>query len=744
MARATSFALLSRVIPFIKPLFALKDLTIVLFVVGIMAIIIVPLPSWVLDLLLTVSLSIATLIILISIFIAKPTDFSTYPTLILLVTLFRLALNIATTRMILSEGHNGAEAVSEIIASFGAFVVGGNYVIGVIVFIILVLVNFMVVTNGSTRVAEVAARFSLDAMPGKQMAIDADLNAGLIDEKEAKNRRQEIVGEANFYGAMDGASKFVKGDAIAGIIITIINIVGGILIGSFQNDLSIAQSVETYTLLTIGDGLVAQIPALLVATATGIIITRASKDEASNFASGAIAQLGRDYKTLMIVGLILLLFAAVPGLPTLSLGFIGLSFLLTSLLIRDSQDGAISAWLKGKAPWLGDLSSGGGGAAAALKPSRRKGDAKESAPKAKEKTPEERAKEEEIALERVLKVEILELDMGYQLIKLADDKQGGDLSDRIRAMRRKVAGEFGFLMPQVYICDNLQLEPNSYEIMLKGVSIGNGQVYPGQFMAINSGLAIDAIDGVAAKEPAFGLEAIWIHGDKKNDAIVKGYTVVDPSTVITTHLAELVKKYAEEMLTRQDTQKLIDALKKEYPTVAEDALKAAGSVGLIQSVLKNLLHEKIPIKDMLTIMECIADCAGATRNPEILTEQTRSRLARTITNMYRTEGGVMRILTLDFNAEQKMLDKLKDQNGARNLLLSVNEINALVQAARAKKEEVIAKGVSPAILIVDPLLRRSIAQIFERFNLDIVTLSHAEIDLSASFESLGAISLNEN
>ncbi|MDR2152543.1 MAG: flagellar biosynthesis protein FlhA [Helicobacteraceae bacterium] len=743
MAQATSLSLLNRVFPFLKHLLALKDLTIVFFVVGIMAIIIVPLPSWLLDLLLTVSLSIATLIILISIFIAKPTDFSTYPTLILLVTLFRLALNIATTRMILSEGHNGAEAVSDIIASFGNFVVGGNYVIGAIVFVILALVNFIVVTNGSTRVAEVSARFSLDAMPGKQMAIDADLNAGLINESEAKKRRQEIVGEANFYGAMDGASKFVKGDAIASIIITIVNIVGGILIGVFQNDLSVSESVATYTLLTIGDGLVGQIPALLIATATGIIITRASKEEATNFASGAIEQLGRDYKTLLIVGFILLLFAMAPGLPALSLGFIGLSFIAVSLLIRDSQDSAVSGWLKAKFPFLSEL--GGADASAALKPSRKKGDgAKESAQKAKEKTPEERAKEEEAALERALKVELLELDMGYQLIKLADDKQGGDLSDRIRAMRRKVAGEFGFLMPQVYICDNLQLDPNSYEILLKGVAVGSGQVYPGQFLAINSGLAVDEIDGVAAKEPAFGLDAIWIHGDKKSDAIVKGYTVVDPSTVITTHLAELVKQYAEDMLTRQDAQKLIDSLKKEYPSVVDDALKAAGGVGLIQSVLKNLLREKIPIKDMLTIMETIADCAAAVRNPEILTEQTRSKLARTITNMYKSEGGVMRILTLDAATEQRFLDKLKDQNGARNLVLNVKEIAAFIDATRVKKEELIVKGVSPAILIVDPLLRRSIAQIYERFSVDIVTLSHAEIDPSAQFEALGSVAINEN
>ncbi|MDR2033748.1 MAG: flagellar biosynthesis protein FlhA [Helicobacteraceae bacterium] len=742
MAQATPFNLLSRVFPFLKALFALKDFTIVIFVVGIMAIIIVPLPSFVLDLLLTLSLSIATLIILISIFIAKPTDFSTYPTMILLVTLFRIVLNIATTRMILSEGHNGPEAVSDIIASFGSFVVGGNYVIGIVVFTILVLVNFMVVTNGSTRVAEVAARFSLDAMPGKQMAIDADLNAGLINEEDAKKRRQEIVTEANFYGAMDGASKFVKGDAIAGIIITIVNIVGGILIGVFQNDLSVSQSAATYTLLTIGDGLVGQIPALLVATATGIIITRASKEEASNFASGAISQLGRDYKTLLIVGFILFLFAIVPGLPTLSLGFIGLCFILMALLIRNSQDGAIGAWLRKNLPWLNELSSDGADATFS-RPTHKKDQSAPAASKPKEKTSEERAKEEESAIERVLKGELLELDMGYQLIKLAGDKHGGDLSDRIRTMRRKIAGENGFLMPQVYICDNLQLEPNSYEIKLKGVAIGNGQVFPGQFLAINSGLAIEEIDGTATKEPAFGLDATWIHSDKKSDAIVKGYTVVDPATVIATHLTELVKKYAEDMLTREDVQKLIDILKKDYPTVVADAIKATESagIGLIQAALKNLLHEKIPIKDMLTIMEAIADLAPAIKNSEILTELIRSRLKRTITSMYKNENGVMRILTLEYASEQRLLDKCKDQNGTRNLLLNVREINALVDAARTKKDELISKGVSPIILIVEPQLRRSLAQIFERFNLDIVCLSHSEIENSASFEVLGNISI---
>ncbi len=658
MARANTFNLLTRVFPFMRAVMEAKQLTIVLVIVGIMAIIIVPLPSAVLDILLVLSISIATLIILISVFIARPTDFTTYPTLVLMVTLFRLSLNVATTRMILSEGHEGPDAVSDIIASFGSFVVGGNYVIGIVIFSILVLVNFIVITNGSTRVAEVSARFTLDAMPGKQMAIDADLNAGLIDEEQARQRRQEIISEANFYGAMDGSSKFVKGDAIAAIIITLINIIGGILIGVFQHDMTMGESATTFTILTIGDGLVGTIPALLVATATGIIITRASKEDA-NFASGVITQLGRDYKVMFIVGGILLLFAAVPGLPTISLLIVGLCFILMAILVRDSQDGAISNFLKARFPVLAELSAADAVATAqkGTPPARSaskgtppaggaKGGAKEGEPKAKEKSPEELKAEEEKALEDILKVELLELDVGYQLIKLADKAQGGDLLDRIRTMRRKIASEFGFLMPQVRIRDNLQLEPNSYEILLKGVSIGGGQVYPGHFLAMNSGLVMDEIEGIATKEPAFGLDATWVTPDRKEDAIIKGYTVVDPATVITTHLSELVKKHAEEMLTRQDVQKLVDSLKKEYPAVVEDVLRVA-SVGVIQRILKDLLHEKVPIRDMLTIMETIADVAEVTKSPDILLEQVRSRLARTITGLYKNDQGMIRLLTID-------------------------------------------------------------------------------------------------
>lgn len=736
MAEASAKNILQRVFPFFKYILHIKDLTVVFVVIAILAIIIVPLPSALLDLLLTLSFAIATLVILISLFIARPTDFTTYPTLILLVTLYRLALNIATTRMILAEGHNGPEAVSDIIASFGNFVVGGNYVIGIIIFSILVLVNFMVVTNGSTRVSEVQARFTLDAMPGKQMAIDADLNAGLIDEAEARKRRQEILTEANFYGAMDGASKFVKGDAVAGIIITIINIVGGILIGVFQNDLTMSQSATTYTILTIGDGLVGQIPALLIATATGIIITRASKED-SNFASGVISQLGQDYKVLLIVGSVLLLFAAVPGLPTISLGFVGLAFFIMALLIYDSNTGVISAFLKKKAPMLADTQS------VATTPKKQAQASKDSAPKPKEKSAEEQKIDEEKALEDILKVELLELDVGYQLIKLADKNQGGDLLERIRTMRRKIASEYGFLMPQVRIRDNLQLEPNNYEFLLKGVSIGSGEVYPGHFLAMNSGLVIDEVAGIATKEPAFGLDATWVQADRKEDAIIKGYTVVDPATVITTHLSELVKRHAEEMLTRQDVQKLIDSLKKEYPVVVDDALRATGGVGLIQRVLKELLHEKIPIKDLLTIMETIADVAPIVKSEAIIVEQVRSKLARTITSLYKNENGMIRLVTLDTATEQKLLDKTKDQNGQKNILLTVKEINSLVEASSAKAKELLEKGVAPVVFIVDPMLRKPLFEIYERFGLDVVVLSHAEIDPTARFEVMGSVRVED-
>ncbi|MGE4399882.1 MAG: flagellar biosynthesis protein FlhA, partial [Campylobacterales bacterium] len=646
--------------PILKVLGKAKQFTMVLMVIAIMAIIIVPLPTMVLDFFLTISIAIAVLMILIAFYAPKPTDLTTYPTLLLIVTLYRLALNVATTRMILSEGHNGPEAVSHIVAAFGQFVVGGNFVIGTIIFTILVLINFMVITKGSGRVAEVAARFTLDAMPGKQMAIDADLNAGMIDEPEARKRRQEIVGEANFYGAMDGASKFISGDAVAGIIITVVNIIGGFLIGVFQHDLSVSTSASTYTILTIGDGLVAQLPALIISTSVGIIITRATKSDAESsiFTENIVDQLIQDYKVLLIVGGILIMFALIPGLPTLSLGFVGLCFLgLGYMMLREKHPEVLEKIKQSaKKPKTKTEQEKELDLAAAA-------EAHKAAPSAKpQKSAEEIRKEEEDAIEDILKVELLELNVGYGLIRLADTNQGGDLLERIRGMRRKIALDFGFVMPQVRIRDNLQLSSNHYEVMLKGVPIGSGEIYPEKFLAMNSGLVTEEIQGINTKEPAFGLDATWIDPEEKEEALMKGYTVVDPSTVVATHMSELVKKHAEELLTRQDVLNLIEKLKKDYPAVVDDALKVA-SIGVIQRVLKQLLHEKIPIKDMLTIMESISDTAEYTKSIDVLVEQVRARLARVITSLYKSDDGTIKLLTFNNETEQRLLDKTRDQGG---------------------------------------------------------------------------------
>lgn len=721
--------LLVKIAPFLEPIVKSKDLTIVIFIIAILAIIMVPLPSAILDFFLVISLSISVLVILIAIYIPKPTDLTTFPTLILIITLYRLALNISTTRMILSNGHLGTDAVSDIISSFGQFVVGGNYVIGVIVFTILVLINFMVITKGSGRVAEVAARFTLDAMPGKQMAIDADLNAGLIDEKTARKRREEIIQEASFYGAMDGSSKFVKGDAVAGIIITIINIVGGFLIGAFQHDLDLATSAKTYTILTIGDGLVAQIPALISSTATGIIITRANKGE-ENFTDGAMDQLFGEYKTLLIVGFILVLFGLVPGLPTFSLMFVGILFLGLGYLVKQTNDGNFSFQkLFSTTP-------------AAMQKAKQEAQVKSQSEQAPKKSPDELKKEEETTLNDILKLEILELDLGYQLIKLADPAQGGDLLDRVKSMRRKIATDFGYLIPQVRIRDNLHLNPNHYQLLLKGIEIGNGEIYPDKFLAMDSGLAIEKIQGIPTKEPAFGLDALWIDARDKEDAIIKGYTAVDPATVISTHLSELIKKYSEELLTRQEVQSLVDKLQKDYPVVVADCLKVA-NVGLIQKVLKALLHEKIPIKDLLTILETISDIAEITRNVSIIVEQVRAKLSRAITKLYKDENGVLKLLTFNSGTEQKLLDALRERDGVRDLILNIGQINTLVQVTSDEAAKLLHKGIAPVVLIVDPLLRKSLSDIFEKFGLDVVVLSHAEIDSSSKFEVMGTIEIEK-
>ncbi|HDU9528324.1 TPA: flagellar biosynthesis protein FlhA [Campylobacter jejuni] len=705
--------------PLIAPVLKAKSLTIVGFLVCILAIIIVPLPSPILDFFLALSIALSVLIILISIYIPKPTDLTTFPTLILIITLFRLSLNIATTRMILSEGQNGSEAVSEIIAAFGEFVVGGNMVIGVIVFCILVLINFMVVTKGSTRVSEVQARFTLDAMPGKQMAIDADLNAGLIDEQTARARRQEVIAEANFYGAMDGSSKFIKGDAVAGIIITIINIIGGFLIGSFQHDMALSDAASTYTILTIGDGLVSQIPGLITSTATAIIITRASKDE-ENFAEGTLTQLLSEYRTLLIVGFVLFIFALVPGLPTLSLGFMALVFLSLGYLTKQVKEGKIDITTvkKSKPSAAAASQSGAGGTTAA--PAK--------------KSEEEILKEEEHKINDILKVEILELELGYGLIKLAEN----ELTERIRSMRRSIAESLGFLMPKIRIRDNLRLKPNEYSFKLKGVSIASAEIYPDKYLAMDSGFITEEIEGIATKEPAFNSDALWIDANLKDEATLNGYIVIDPASVISTHMSELIKAHASELLTRQEVQNLLDKVKNDYPIIVEGALGVA-PVSLIQKILKDLLKHHIPIKDMLTILESVSDIAEVSKSFDMIIEHVRASLARMITNMYLDDKGNLDIFILDSASSAVLMENVQFRDGSYHLPLSVAQTGTLVDTLRAEVAAVANGRIKPFILCVEPQLRKFIADICYNFSINIVVLSFAEIAENTNFNTEGII-----
>ena len=709
-------------------IFGSKDLSVVFFIVAILAIIIVPLPSFILDFMLSISMALSILIILIGLYIKKPTDFSAFPTLLLLVTLYRLALNVATTRMILSEGSKGANAVSDIITAFGEFVVGGNYVIGIIVFCILVLVNLMVVTNGSTRVTEVRARFQLDSLPGKQMAIDADMNAGLIDEHEAKRRRDALSQEADFYGAMDGASKFVKGDAIAGIIITIVNIVGGFLIGVFQHDMSVADSASTFTILTIGDGLVGQIPALIISTATGIIITRSTKGEEDNFAKDLVTQLVNSQKIVTILGAILFVGAMIPGFPHASLIFISLVFFSIAYLMGEGEKKSIFSFLDNFFKKKKDATS-----PSAPAPQKPIDISSHAAPPKPQKSEEEIEREEEAIINDVLKVEVLELFLGYQLIKLADVKQNGDLIERIRGIRKKIASDFGFLVPKIRIKDNLQLSPTHYEFFLKGVKIGEGDVMPDHFLAMDTGYVGSPIEGIPTKEPAFGMDALWIEPKDKEEAIIQGYTVIDPSTVISTHISELIKQYAPEFITKDEVKKLLNRLNDVYPAIIEEASKLP--TGVIRQVLQELLKEKIPIRDMLTILECITDIAQAVQNNiPIIVEQVRTRLARTITNIFKSDDGSIKLLIFANDTEHALITKIKEQGSNSTLLLTINETQKLKESIEESMLRVVQMGISPVILLVDNKLRRPLYEKMEQYKIDVVVLSHTELDPNVNFE----------
>ena len=698
-----------------KKLFS-KDLIVVALFVAILAIIIIPLPKGVLDFFLIISLSLSLLILLISLYIQKPSDLTTFPTIILILALFRLSLNIATTRSILSEGHNGPEAVSSIIAAFGEFVVGGNMVIGIIVFVILVLINFMVVTKGATRVAEVTARFTLDSMPGKQMAIDADLNAGFIDDKQAQQRRKSLISEANFYGAMDGSSKFVKGDAVAGIIITMVNLIGGLLIGLFQHDMTVAQSGEIYTILTIGDGLVAQLPALILSTATAIIITRSNMDE-DKFASQAVNQLIKDSKSLFLVGIGMILFGFIPGFPTGILIVMGSLMMFIGYvisMIEAEKDNAVTRFFK---------------------PQAQKVKMDENVSTLKDKKKSMAVPDEGKSIETIMKLEVLELKLGIRLLQLVQGNS--ELLDKIKAIRKTIASELGFVIPQIRISDDSNLAANEYQLYLKRIPLVKGKVEVDKLLAMG-GLTNEKLVGLKVKEPVFNLDATWIASTLKEEALMKGFTVVDAPTIISTHISEIIKKHAEDIITRQDIVDIIDRLKKDFPIVIEEAMKVT-SYGSLLKVCRDLLHEKIPIIDMLTIIEAVADIAEFTKAPEVLLEHVRAKLYRLITQKFKDTDGVLHIITIKPELEQQFIGKIQEHHGVSQLMLSIAEINNLVTKTKKLLDSIEVKGFSKITMVVDPILRKRISEIYEKFGLQVSVLSHAELDSKANFAIEGTL-----
>lgn len=675
-------------------------------VVGILMVMIIPLPTIILDLLFSLNITIALIILLMSMYNSNPLHFSSFPSVLLVTTLFRLSLNIASTRLILLHGHEGAGAVGHVIQAFGSFVVGGSFAVGVVIFMIMVLINFIVITKGSGRIAEVAARFTLDAMPGKQMAIDADLNAGLIDENEAKQRREEISQQSEFYGAMDGASKFVRGEAIASIIIIVINITGGLLIGVFLQGMAVGQAAETYTLLTIGDGLVSQIPALIISTSAGIIVSRA----ASNVSMGKefFKQFGMQPQALAAAAGTIILFGIIPGMPQIPFLILGIVTGGIAYLAFKNQ--------------------------AAVQQSK-----EEEETKTKKATDVDPGSPE--AVEALLPLDILELEVGYALIPLVDENQGGDLLERIKAIRRQFAMDMGMIIPPLHVRDNLRLKPDEYVVLIKGVQIAQGTIMINNLLAMDSGSVKRKIEGIPTTEPAFQLPALWITENKKDEAQIAGYTVVDPSTVIATHLTEILKTHADELLGRQDTQKLVDNLAKTQPKVIEELIPNLLSLGGLQKVLQNLLRERVSIRDLLTICETCADFAVMSKDPDILTEYVRQKLARSIVSSFTDDTGNLSVLTLATRIEDIIRESVQQGEQGAFLSLEPNLAQRLLEATQAEVERVSLEGYQP-LIICSPVIRRHLRRLLERFMPAVIVVSHNELTSQSKIQSLGTIDIN--
>ncbi|MCM7468324.1 flagellar biosynthesis protein FlhA [Enterobacter bugandensis] len=658
-------------------------------IMTILAMMILPLPTFVLDLLFTFNIVLSIMILLVAMFTQNTLEFSAFPTVLLFSTLLRLALNVASTRVILMNGHTGSDAAGQVVEAFGHFLVGGNFAIGIIVFVILIIINFMVITKGAGRIAEVGARFSLDGMPGKQMAIDADLNAGLIGEEEAKRRRKEVTQEADFYGSMDGASKFVRGDAIAGLLIMAINIIGGLVIGVMQHDMSAGVAGETYTLLTIGDGLVAQIPGLVISTAAGVVVTRVANDQ--DVGEQMVGQLFTSPRVIVLAAGVIGLLGLIPGMPN----FVFLLFTVALL--------GVAWWLRGRE---GDVKKSGGVQADT--------DAAEA-----EVTPINEATWSDVQME-----DTLGLEVGYRLIPMVDHEQQGQLLTRVRGIRKKFAQQMGFLPPAVHIRDNLDLAPTHYRILLKGVTIGSGDVQPDRWMAINPGCAEGEVPGTPCTEPTFGLPALWIDEVHRELAQTLGYTVVDPSSVVATHLNHLISTHTEELFGRQEAQQLLDQITKQSPKLVEDLIPAIISLTTLHKVLQNLLAERVPIRDMRTIIDTLAEFATAQSDADELTTRVRARLSRAITQQWFPGDGDIQLIGLDLSLEQLLVQATQSGSAIEPGIAE----NLMKQTEQALQHQ---EGLgAPPVLLVNPALRLMLSRYLRRIFPQMAVLSSQEINTS--------------
>jgi flagellar biosynthesis protein FlhA len=676
-----------------------SDIGLALGMMAILMVLILPLPPLLLDFSLAISITFSVLVLMTSLFIQTPLEFSAFPTVLLIATMLRLALNLASTRLILARGHEGTDAAGHVIEAFGRFVMGGNFVIGIIVFTILVIVNFVVITKGSGRIAEVAARFHLDAMPGKQMAIDADLSAGLIDEKDARRRRKALEDESGFFGAMDGASKFVRGDAIAGLLVVLINVIGGMVIGIVQQSLSFTDAARTYTLLTVGDGLVTQIPALIVSTAAGLLVSKAGVTGAADKA--LLSQLSGYPKALGMSGAVMMVMALLPGIPMLPF-----------------------------------LALGGGAATLAYVINRR---TKRTAAAESRKAEVAKAAPAEEPVAAALKMDDLKMELGYALLPLVNAPDGSDrLTEQIKALRRSLATEMGFVMPAVRILDNVQLEANSYVIKVKEVEAGTGRVWHGQYMVMDPAGNQVTLPGVHTTEPTFGLPATWIDTSLKEEATVKGYTVVDAATVLATHLTELIKGNMSELLSYGEVQKLIKELPKEQADLIKDIVPSLITISGIQRVLQILLAERVSVRDLSTILEGIADGLAGTRNPAMLAEHVRARLARQLCAQHTSPAGYLPIIALTAKWEQTFAESIVGQGDDRSLAMQPSKLTEFINLVREKFEQAAREGEAP-VLVTSPAVRPFVRGIVERFRAQTSVLSQSEIHPRARLKTVGSV-----